>query len=339
MTVSPERIGIAVVGLGVGTQHARAYHKVGSCQIRWLYDLDAAKAKQLSAELGEGEVAYKLEQILQDSQVKVVSIASYDDAHFDQIIQALQAGKHVFVEKPLCQTQEQLRKIKALWAASHGELKLFSNLVLRAAPVYIWLKERIQEGDFGEVYSYDGDYLYGRLHKITEGWRKDVQNYSVTVGGGIHLIDLMIWLTGQRPRTVSAIGNRISTEGTAFRYLDYVTAMMQSGSGMAARITTNYGCTHRHQHVVRVFGTKGTFIYDDTGARLHRTREPAVLPDSLSMPTLPATKGDLIPAFVSAVINGEDLNAETQSFFDGISIGIACDRAVTSHRWEEIEYV
>src|SRR5205807_9291260 len=126
--------------------------------------------------------------------------------------------------------------------------------------------------------SSDLDYLYGRLQKITEGWRKNIENYSVIEGGGVHLIDLMLWLTGERPSFVWAAGNRISTKDTAFRYGDYAAATLQSPSGLVARITANFGCVHPHQHTMRIFGTKETFVYDDAGPRLRSNRDPDIMP-------------------------------------------------------------
>jgi hypothetical protein len=46
---------------------------------------------------------------------------------------------------------------------------------------------------------------------MTEGRRGETENYPVVLGGGIHMIDLMLWLTGQRPVSVSAVGNWICT--------------------------------------------------------------------------------------------------------------------------------
>jgi predicted dehydrogenase len=96
---------------------------------------------------------------------------------------------------------------------------------------------------------------------------------------------------------------------------------------------------HRHQHVVRVFGTKGTFMYDDMGARVHWTRDEAVRASPVVLPTLPADKGDLIPAFVSAVLNDEEIHEQTQAAFDGLSISAACDRALQTQRLETVEYL
>jgi predicted dehydrogenase len=270
--------------------------------------------------------------------VHVLSIASYDDAHFAQARAALVARKHVFVEKPLCRSPEELRALRRAWEAS-GPVHLVSNLVLRAAPLYRWLRDAIHGGTLGEIYAIDGDYLYGRIHKITGGWRKDVDNYSVMQGGGVHLVDLMLWLTGQRPTTVAAAGNRICTEGTAFRYNDYLTATFQFPSGLVGRITANFGCVHRHQHVLRVFGTRGTFIYDDEGPRLHEGGEPGWVARRLELAPLPGSKGDLIPAFVSAIHDGIDPAPAAQQEFDVISACIAADQAALTGTFIKIESV
>ncbi len=339
MASATGRVGVAVVGLGVGAEHARAYLRTGRCDLIWLHDLDGAKAKALASQLGTGRVAESFEQVLDDPHVDVVSIATYDDAHFDQVVAALDADKHVFVEKPLCRTLGELSTVKQAWCRGNGRLKLSSNLVLRQAPVYQWLKDKIEGGELGQVYAFDGDYLFGRLHKITDEWRKDVDDYSVILGGSVHLIDLMLWLTDERPERVHAAGNRICTEGTEFRYNDFVAATLTTPSGMVARITANFGCIHRHQHVVRVFGANGTFVYDDSGARLHSTRDPSVKAEYLELPTLPTSKGALIEPFVSAVLDDDDLTAHTQEMFDVVSICAACDSAAASGTLEEIRYV
>lgn len=335
----PEKLGVAVVGLGVGEQHARAYLAAEGCEVRWLYDLDPSKAERLAATLKAGRVARHYADILEDRQVKVVSIASFDEAHFSQVVEALEAGKHVFVEKPLCRSMAELREIKRAWSRQPIPLKLFSNLVLRAAPVYRFLQKQIAAGALGKIYAFDGEYLYGRLEKITRGWRAHEHNYSVMLGGGVHLVDLMLGLTGERPDSVWAQGNNICTAGSAFRYHDFVTATMHFPSGLIGRITANFGCVHRHQHVVRIFGTKGTFIYDDQGPRIHVSRDPEVPAQPLNLATLPASKGDLIPDFVRAIQNDRDTKVQTQHEFDIISLCVSADEAVDRGTPVKVEYV
>jgi predicted dehydrogenase len=331
-------IGVAVSGLGVGEQHARAFAADGRARVVWLHDLDAERARRLSPAIPGSRVASSFEQVLADPDVHVVAIASFDDAHFGQARDALRAGKHVFVEKPLCTTEEELAELSRLWGAAGGRLKVGSNLVLRTAPLYLDLKRQLDAGELGTLYAFDGDYLYGRLHKITEGWRSQVKDYSVTLGGGIHLVDLLLWLSGQRPRRASAYGNRLTTQDSGFPYDDYRAATLQFDSGLVARISANFGCVHRHQHVVRAFGTRATFLYDDAGARWHATRDPHTPARALAAEPLPAGKGGLIAPFLDAVSGVTDYEAETRSFFDGIAICLACDRAARSRQPQEIHY-
>jgi predicted dehydrogenase len=338
------QLGIAVIGLGIGEQHARMYATLPSCKVRLLVDLDRSRAENLARAFPGSDPANDLDDALERDDIDVVSIASFDGAHFDQVMRALSAGKHVFVEKPLCRTADELARIRAMLKAN-SSLHLASNLVLRGADLYRWLRSEVAAGVFGDVYAFDGDYLYGRLHKITEGWRGNTVDYSVMLGGGIHMIDLMRWLTGQRPLSVQAVGNRICTQGMNFQYNDFTAATLTFASGMVGRITANFGCVHRHQHVVRIFGTRKTFILDDEGPRLMTARDPvepglAVAPvESIDLATKPAHKGALIPGFIEGIIlKKPSRTADLDATLDSIAIAVACDEAVASSSPVQIKY-
>jgi hypothetical protein len=135
------------------------------------------------------------------------------------------------------------------------------------------------------------------------------------------------------------MGNRICTEETPFRYDDYVALTMQCQSGLVARVSANFGCVDRHQHVMRVYGTAWTFISDDAGARYRTTRDPDMQAVPVALGTLPASKGDLIPAFVSAICHDADLDAETQSHFDVISIVSASDDSLRTNSITDVQYI
>lgn len=330
-------LNVAVVGLGVGEQHAHAVLRDGRAALRYVSDLDAQKAESFCRIHGGGAARVApYNDIITDRETDIVSIASYDDAHFMQVMTAMGEGKHVFVEKPLCQTDDELTKIHALW--SQKKTALASNLILRSAALYRWLKDYIAAGNMGDIYAFDGDYLYGRLHKITEGWRADVDNYSVMEGGGIHIIDLMMHLTGQKPNAVTAQANKIASRDTAFRFPDFHAATFTFDSGMIGRITANFGCVHRHHHIIRIFGTKETFVYDDMGPRLHRTRDPAARGEMLPYNPLPENKGMLIPGFIDTVISG-DVAAAARTEFDLMSAVLAADSALHTKTQEKIRYL
>lgn len=325
--------------MGVGEQHVQAYLRNSHCNVVAICDFSEEKLALAEKQYPGVFLTKNAQDLISDPDIDIISIASYDDAHADQVISTLKAGKHLFVEKPLCQTLNQALQIKQILDAQKTPLKLGCNLILREAPLYKWLKDQIQQGLFGHIYAFDGEYLYGRLQKITEGWRNNVKDYSVMEGGGIHMIDLMLWLTGQRPKTVFTVGNRMCSKGTKFRYNDFATSIMQFDSGMIGRITANFGCVHRHQHVIRIYGTEATFFYDDSGPRLHKSRDPDITAQPVTSSPLPETKGDLIPAFVSAILTERDITDETQMLFDGISICAASDCAMKTQKQERIEYL
>ncbi|MEO8707158.1 MAG: Gfo/Idh/MocA family oxidoreductase [Kofleriaceae bacterium] len=323
----------AVIGMGVGEQHARALAEAG-VEVGWLCDFEPERAERVAKAIGQGRVTTSVEQVIADPAVELVVLASYDDHHAAQATAALRAGKHVFCEKPLCRTLDELAAI----VRARGDRHLQCNLILRAAPLYRWLREAIRAGELGDVYAIDGDYLYGRLHKITEGWRGGVDDYSVFQGGGVHLVDLMLWLTGERPMRVTAVGNRIVTRDTAFRYPDFVAATYELPSGAIGRITANFGCVHKHQHVLRVFGTKATFIHDDAGARLHTARDPGEPVRVIDRAPVAASKGDLVPDFLAAIRAGSDPTAAARHEASVITACIAADRALATSQPQPIEY-
>ena len=113
-------LGVAVVGLGVGAAHAREFAADARCDVRWLSDLDAPRAESMRDELGVGKVARDLDEILADEKVDAVAIASFDDAHFEQGLAVLKARKHLFVEKPLCRTVEEIEALESAWSATPG---------------------------------------------------------------------------------------------------------------------------------------------------------------------------------------------------------------------------
>lgn len=335
--MSYQCLNAAVVGLGIGAQHALGILENPLCHLSKIVDLDEEKMNSLISMNKLLDVQKSsFEEVVQDKNIDFVSIASFDDHHYEQVISSLKVNKHVFVEKPLCQTREQLINIHKIFLTK--ECAIASNLVLRTAPLYQYIKEIISEDKLGEIYAFDGDYLYGRMHKITDGWRKDVENYSVMEGGGIHMIDLMLWLTDQKPLTVVSQTNKIATKNSAFRYHDFHSAVFSFQSGLVGRITANFGCMHRHQHVVRIFGTKGTFIHDDMGTRIHWSNAEDSEPEFIKKAAKPYKKSELIDEFVDRILK-KDFKCLAQREFDLMSVVLAADEAIGDDKPLTIGYL
>jgi predicted dehydrogenase len=102
---------------------------------------------------------------LQDEDTDLVCIASYDQFHFEQVIMALNNGKHVYVEKPICLSKIEAKKIhKKL--SEQPNLRLSSNMVLRTCPLFNKVKESINSNMMGKLYYLEADYLWGRKKSL-----------------------------------------------------------------------------------------------------------------------------------------------------------------------------
>jgi predicted dehydrogenase len=315
-----------VIGLGVGEQHAAAYDEHPRVELAALCDIDGARLREVGARFPGARLTASPEELLDDPSIDVVSIASYDSAHHEQVVRALRSGKHVFAEKPLCQTWEQAAEIHAL-LAERRELVLSSNLLLRASPRFELLKRWIGEGRLGRIYYMEADYDYGRLRKLTDGWRGDIDTYSVMLGGGVHVVDLLLWLTGERVMSAKATGNRISTEGTKFRFNDLVVALLELQSGAVAKVAANFGCVHPHFHTVQLFGTDGTFVNGQENASLYTKGADGPVREQVDAAYPGVGKGVLIGSFVDAVAGGPAPLVTAEEVFHVMAVCLAIDRA------------
>jgi predicted dehydrogenase len=316
----------AIIGLGVGEKHIAGYETDPRCRVVSLCDIDAGKLRDVGGRHPGRRLVGDPAAVLSDPSINAVSIASYDGAHYAQVMAALAAGKHVFVEKPLCLFEHELADIRRALAA-RPELKLSSNLILRKSPRFANLRQRVRAGGLGTPYYVEADYNYGRLSKIIDGWRGHADYYSVVHGGAIHMLDLLFWIFGERPVAVTAFGNSVATRGTTFRFKDCVTALLKFPSGLIAKVTANFGCVMPHHHNLTVYGTAATFVHDALGARLYTSRDPETVGQPVEDAYLGPAKGDMLPSFVSAILDGGEPDASANDVLETMAVSLAIEKA------------
>ena len=147
---------------------------------------------------------------------------------------AIENKQHIFVEKPVCVSSSQLNAIENA-LEKNPDICFSSNLILRKAERFIELRKKITAGDLGQIYYVEGDYDYGRLKKLTNGWRAEQYGYSVFLEGAfIWLISFAIsWFICY---LVSAIGSKICSSSSEFDGFDTVLASMQYNDGSIGKI-------------------------------------------------------------------------------------------------------
>lgn len=317
----------AVIGLGVGQAHLETYLSHPNCEVVAVCDLDQSKLDQIKQKYPQIKIfSTDANKILTHPQINLVSIATYDDQHYTQVLKAIEYDKHIFVEKPLCNTLEEARKIKAALNLK-PQLKLCSNLIMRKYPRFEFLKEKIQSGEFGQTYMIEGDYNYGRIHKILSGWRGNLDFYSIVYGGGIHLIDLFLWLTGDLVDEVVAYGSKLATKQENLNFYDTVITLLKFRSGALGKMAVNYACTYPHFHRFCAYGTNASFENSFNQALYFKSRQDGYKPEEINLEYPGAHKGDLLKNFIDHLANKTDLILDTQDVFNTMCVCFAIEKA------------
>lgn len=326
-----------IIGLGVGEAHVEGYKSHSDCQVVKVCDTNP-EVEFIKKESIAG-IPFTIDplQIITDPAIDVVSICSYDNFHFDQICLAIDHNKHVFIEKPLCLFEEEAVIIfEKLQNKPH--LKISSNLILRQSARFIDLKSRIENEELGAIYHSAIAYNYGRLHKITDGWRGDIPFYSVTYGGGVHLIDLIMWLCGENIQSVFAMGNNICSKGSKFRFDDTVSALMKFTSGATVQLTSNFSCVHPHFHQLEVYGKNGTFVNGFESATLYQKRDSREH-EKIDTAYPGIHKGDLLSDFLDSIAQDREPIVSKKDVFDVMSVCFAIERSLNSGKEESVNYI
>ena len=204
-----EKIKILVVGCGnMGTSHARAYHKLPGFEIAGLVSRKPQSRERLSDELGGLPKFGDFKKALATTKPDAVAISTYPDTHAAYVRESLEAGVHVFVEKPIALTVEEAEELVEL--AKRKKKKLVVGYILRVHPA--WTK-------FVETAQTLGKPLVMRMNlnqqSSEEQWythKQLMRSMSPIVDCGVHYVDIMCLMTGAQPVSVSAIGARLTEE-------------------------------------------------------------------------------------------------------------------------------
>jgi len=326
-----------IIGLGVGEQHISGYNSHPDCKVVALCDFAKEKRKDVQSRHPEIKMIDDANEILKDPSINVVSIASYDNFHFEQIMKAIENGKHVFVEKPVCLFESEAQRIRE--KLSRTQLKLSSNLILRLSPRLQYVKGLIDTNELGNIFYLESDYQYGRIHKLMEGWRGKIDFYSIVYGGGVHMIDLLLWMTNDKIMEVSSFGNNICTRDTSFKFNDMVVSILHFKTGTIAKVACNFGCVKPHFHSLSVFGTSGTFINDYAYGKLYRSRNIDDSPEKIYKKYPGINKGDLIYNFIESIIKNTPPHVTSDDVFNTMSVCFAIEKSVQARTKVSVNYI
>ena len=347
-------LNIGIIGLGVGESHVQGYLAHPGCRVIALCDFDDKIYNIALQKYPDYRITKDANEILNNPEIDVVSIASWDNYHFEQITKGISNNKHLFVEKPVVLFEDEaIEVIKLIKQKSH--LKISSNLILRKAERFSELKKMVQEKKLGELSYIMGGYNYGRLNKITEGWRGKIDFYSIVYGGGVHLIDLIMWISGDIITEVSAFGNNIQTLNTDFKYNDLIVSILKFSNGLVGTLSCNFGCVYPHFHQFEVYGTKATFVNDFEFAKIFKCRDSKDFNKNHLLQSAEfkqheniehvfteyknTHKGEHIYNFIESIIQDKEPDVSLKEIFNTMSVCFAIEKSMKNNSVEKVNYL
>ena len=269
------KIRIGIIGTGnISNNHLRAYKSNPDVEIYALCDIKKELLERVGREHGVTRLYTDKDEMLKLAELDAVSVCTWNSAHAECVIAALNAGTHVLCEKPMSITVEEARIMKET-ADKNGKL-LMIGFVRRFGNDMKVLKDFIDNGSLGEIYYAKATYL--RRNGNPGGWFGDK---SRSGGGplidlGVHIIDFVRYALGN-PKPISVYGatyqklfNRSNIKSSK-AYIsasaskndvcdveDLACAMIRFDNGATLSIETSFSLNKKNDEgKIELFGSKG----------------------------------------------------------------------------------
>ena len=257
----------ALIGAGRHPQLwlAPALQRAANAEIRGVWSRDVAHGRAFADRFGLSRVYDSIDSALADPVVDAVLIATPNALHARHAIAAFAAGKHVFCEKPMAVSVAEARAM--VQAARKAERQLGIGFQLRHHQLLAEARRRIADGAIGEVI-----YLRGQFHRVSAppnpvaiphgAWKRDPDQMGgagALMGLGVHVLDLLRFLTGREVAAVTAVTNG----QTAEQPLESFAQVVLEFAGGAQGYAVYGGGFPLARNDVVIQGSQGQIVLDD----------------------------------------------------------------------------
>ncbi|HZP20394.1 MAG TPA: Gfo/Idh/MocA family oxidoreductase [Bauldia sp.] len=199
---------VLVVGLGnMGMSHALAYARIDGFEVAGLCERHIDR-RQLPAVLAAAPKFTRFEDALAAVKPDVVSINTWSDTHADYAVKAMEAGAHVFVEKPLAETVADAERVIA--AAKRLKKKVVIGYILRHHPSWTQFIETART--LGTPMVFRMNLNQQSSGKEWETHKRLLQTLSPIVDCGVHYVDVWCQIVKAKPVSVHAVGARLTED-------------------------------------------------------------------------------------------------------------------------------
>jgi UDP-N-acetylglucosamine 3-dehydrogenase len=277
-----DRIRCGVIGLGwFGEHHVDTLKQLPAVDVAAVCTRRENRLSEIAEKYNILKKYTNYHDLLADKDIDMVTIVTHVKDHFKPTIDALRAGKHVFLEKPMADSVEDCDKILA--EVEKTDKSFMVGHVCRFDTAYALAKEEIEAGNIGKILS-----MYARRNLAKWITHSHLDKISALFGDGIHDIDLMFWYTGAKPKSVYAQTMNTRPE---LRYDDIGWALFRFDNDAFA-VMENVWCLPDNVPFaidarMEVIGTKGAIYIDNSGSNYMVLTEKGMgYPQSTYWPTV-----------------------------------------------------
>jgi len=266
----PVRFGI--LGLGMGANRARLVTETMDADLVCVCDLQEARAREVAKELScEWTTLY--DEMLKRMDIDVVGIYTPSGTHCDYAVKAIQAGKHVFVTKPMDISVEKCDA--AIEAARNAGVILAVDFQMRYEETNQKIKLALDNGRLGRLILGDLRMKWYRTQEYYEGgypygWRKRRRTEGGSAANqGVHFIDLLQWFMGP----IRTVYGRSGTFAHKIETEDLSMALLTFESGAWGSIVTTTASYPSLGSSIEITGDNGSIVWRDGNVALYKCKD------------------------------------------------------------------
>jgi predicted dehydrogenase len=297
---------IAVIGLGYwGPNLLRVLRDNLDVELAWICDLDRDRLKTYRHVYPSAHCTTQVRRVLADPDVDAVVIATPVHTHFDLAEQAMESGKHVFVEKPLAPSTELADHLVEL-ADAHKRVLMCGHTFVYSPPVRA-IKRLLEAGTLGDIFFISASRVNLGLHQ------RDV---SVIWDLGPHDFSILLYWLSELPATIRAVGRDSIVKGIA----DVAFITMSFASGIIVNVELSWLAPSKLRRTVLV-GSERMVVYEDGHAEPVRVFDRGVVyrdPATFGEYHLSYRTGDILSPTIE---NHEPLELELSDFVNAVRTG------------------
>jgi len=301
---------VGIVGLGwVAGAHIEAVQASRGARVRAVCSRRGPTPEAVAARYGlDKPVVYSdYQELLADPDIDVVSLCSVNALHPAQAIAAIQAGKHVYIEKPIALSQEQAKAIYDAWRGSR--VKVCVGFECRFSQQLTLLKAVIDQGLIGDLHYGEADYYHGIgpwYGQFPWSCRRDGGG-SALLSGGCHALDALLLAMTAPVLEVSSYASQSKAE--CFREYEFPScsvSILKFADGKIGKVTASVDCLQPYYFHFQFLGSKGSILDNKFCSRAL----PGLSPDKwTTLETALLDSGDVLD---------HPYQPQFQTFFDSI---------------------